>query len=154
MAPQLSDRLVRVSEWNLMRFTPLFSFLQMECIEECGITPPTTPGKLADEENNPPRRHHHRSPQQVSSACFLTTQYIYMYTLNYSIKRADALAKKWKMLVALPQGSVYILMILVSLSVCRRKTRLFQLSTQFSSQQFIFFFGFSSQYLIRALIFF
>ena len=58
---------------EIMRVTPLFFFLQKECMEKCGRKP-TMPAELADEENGP-YRHHRRlffSPEVVSSACFST----------------------------------------------------------------------------------
>ena len=60
---------------KIMRVTPLFFFLQKECMEKCGMKP-TRPGELADEENDPHGHHHHHypsvSPEVVSSACFIT----------------------------------------------------------------------------------
>ena len=73
---------------KIMRVTPLFFFLQKECMEKCGIKP-TMPGQLADEENDPHGHHHHPSlsPEEVSSACFMTIEYPYLFTPNYPIKK-------------------------------------------------------------------
>ena len=69
---------------KIMRVTPLFFFLQKECMEKCGMKP-TRPGMLADEENDPHGHHHHHpswSPEEVSSACFMTIEYPYLFTPN------------------------------------------------------------------------
>ena len=60
---------------TIMRVTPLFFFLQKECMEKCGVKP-TMRGELDDKENDPRRHHHHidpsLSPEAAGSACFMT----------------------------------------------------------------------------------
>ena len=69
------------------------------------------PGELADEENDPHGHHHHHhpslSPDEVSSACFMTIEYPYLFTPNYPIKKGRTPSLKVRIWSA-PYVGVYI----------------------------------------------